>query len=136
MYAHILVPVDLAHSETLNDALRAAATLAEESTTITLAGVTTGQPGALAHDPAEYAEKLSIYAKEKGAELGVTFKPLALVSHDPSADLNKTLVHAVEEHNADCVVMASHKPGLAEHVFSSHAGYMANHAKVSVFVVR
>ena len=37
---------------------------------------------------------------------------------------------------ADLVIMASHVPGMLEHIFSSHGGYIAQHAKVSVFVVR
>jgi len=32
--------------------------------------------------------------------------------------------------------MASHEPGFFEHIFSSHGGYIAQHAKVSVLVVR
>jgi hypothetical protein len=34
------------------------------------------------------------------------------------------------------VVMASHVPGMLEHVWSSHAGRLASHASASVFIVR
>ena len=32
--------------------------------------------------------------------------------------------------------MASHRPGAGEYVFGSNAGHVAQHAPVSVFVVR
>jgi nucleotide-binding universal stress UspA family protein len=43
---------------------------------------------------------------------------------------------AIDKIGADLVVMASHKPGFLEHIFSSHGGYIAQHATCSVFVVR
>ena len=43
---------------------------------------------------------------------------------------------AIEEVGADLVVMATHIPGAAEHLFASHGGSVAAHAKISVFLVR
>jgi len=60
----------------------------------------------------------------------------SIVSHDPAADLDKSLMKACEEINADLVVMASHVPGVADYLFPSHGGEMARHAGVSVMVVR
>ena len=46
------------------------------------------------------------------------------------------LVELADRVDADLIVMASHIPGLADYVFSSNAGYLASHSKLSVFVVR
>jgi nucleotide-binding universal stress UspA family protein len=59
-----------------------------------------------------------------------------VASHDPAVDLNETLIEQAEKRGDDLIVMASHIPGVAEHIFSSHAGYVAQHAPVSVMVVR
>ena len=61
---------------------------------------------------------------------------MAYSSHDPAADLDHRLIAAGREIGADLIVMASHLPGLPEHLFASNAGAVASHAKVSVFVVR
>ena len=50
--------------------------------------------------------------------------------------MDRVLMKAVADTNADLVVMASHAPGLMDYVFSTHAGHMAIHSKASVFVVR
>ena len=57
-------------------------------------------------------------------------------SHDPTADLDPTLMKAIEETGSDLVVVASHIPGFPEYLFASNAGYLAMHASVSVFVIR
>jgi nucleotide-binding universal stress UspA family protein len=61
---------------------------------------------------------------------------VGLTSHDPAADLDPTLLKAVEETGADLVVMASHVPGLTDYIWPSNGGTVARRAKVSVMVVR
>ena len=46
------------------------------------------------------------------------------------------LIEAVETTGADLVVMATHVPGLADHLWSGHGAHVATHARVSVFLVR
>lgn len=131
MYKHILVPVDLAHQDALAPALRAAADLAGlYGAKITYAGVTSDAPGAVAHTPAEFAEKLAAFAAANGA----TAK--ALVVNDPRIDLDKALIDAVADVKADLVVMQSHSPGALEHIWPSNGGKLASHAACSVLLVR
>ncbi|QPC44717.1 universal stress protein [Kaustia mangrovi] len=137
MYQTIMVPVDLAHVERLDKALKTAADLAKHyGASVCYVGVSTAQPGAVAHTPREFAEKLEQFGKEEAQKRDVQATTKAVMSHDPSIDLDDTLMKAVKETCADLVVMASHTPGLPEHIFASNAGYMASHADVSVFVVR
>lgn len=137
MFKKIMVPVDLAHADSLTNAIEAAASLAErKGVEVIMAGVTMPQPSSVAHNPAEYAQKLAEFAKTNSKKLGVHFEPVSAISHDVAIDLDKTLLEMIAENSVDLVVMASHKPGMMEHIFASNAGYLANHAPVSVLVVR
>ena len=62
MYTHIMVPVDLAHTETLGKALQTAADLAKHySCPVTYVGVTMSAPTSVAHNPEEFAAKLETF---------------------------------------------------------------------------
>ncbi|MDQ0326046.1 nucleotide-binding universal stress UspA family protein [Rhodopseudomonas julia] len=137
MFRTILVPADLAHADKLERALEAAASLAKQhGSRLILVGVSAALPSSLSHNPAEFAERLNEFAARQSDKHGVTFEAKAVTSHDPTRDLDQTLSEQVHETGADLVVMSSHVPGFAEHVFSSRAGYLATHSEVSVFVVR
>jgi nucleotide-binding universal stress UspA family protein len=137
MYRKIMVPVDLVHVERLGKALDTAADLAKHyGIPVCYVGVTPETPSEIAHTPQEYAAKLEEFGKEQAAKHGVETSAAAFASHDPTVDLDKTLLQAIKETGSDLVVMASHVPGFADHIFSSNAGMVASHADVSVFVIR
>lgn len=137
MYTKILVPIDLAHLDSLEKALKTAADLSKlYSAAICYASVSTAAPSAVAHNPDEFKARLDGFAAEQAKAHGVSTTSAALLSHDPTIDLDATLVKAVGDLGCDLVIMGSHKPGFVEHFVSSNAGYVANHARVSVLVVR
>lgn len=137
MYASIMVPVDLEHAGALEKAIATGATLARAyDIPMTLIGVTTEAPSPVAHTPQEFQRKMEAFAAAEGRKYGVQATGLGVASHDPAVDLNETLIAEAERIGADLIVMASHVPGIAEHIFSSHAGYVASHSKASVLVVR
>jgi len=137
MFKKILVPTDLAHADKLDKALQVAGDLSKHyGAEVVLVGISVSAPTSVAHNPAEYAEKLQAFAAKQSEKWGAGFTARPVASHDPARDLDQTLAQQVEEIGADLVVMASHVPGLASHVFSSKAGYLASHSSVSVFVVR
>lgn len=137
MYKKILVPVDLAHLERLEKALKTASDLAGHyGAELCYVGVTATTPGPVAHNPEEFAEKLEAFGRERATGTGCKVTTRAYSSHDPAVDLDDKLAEAIEEVGADLVVMASHVPGLPEHIFASNAGHLASHAKISVFVIR
>lgn len=137
MYSKILVPVDLAHLDRLHRALAAAADLAKHyGIPLCYVGVTASAPGAAGHSPQEFLDKLRAFGEAQHAEHGIATSVEAYTNPDPSAELDRTLLQAIEKTGSDLVVIASHRPGLPEHIFASNAGYLASHAKVSVFVVR
>lgn len=137
MFTRIMVPVDLEHVERLGKALGVAMDLAKHyGIPICYVGVTAGTPGAVAHTPEEYAAKLEAFRVEQASGQGIEASCRAIVSTDPTAELDEKLLRAVGDIGADVVVMGSHVPGLPEHIFASNAGYVAAHAPVSVFVIR
>lgn len=137
MYKKIMVPVDLAHIERLEKAIGVSTDLAKHyHIPICFVGVTAETPTEVAHTPHEYAEKLDQFGAMQAKTHGLDVDTVAYPSHDPAIDLDKTLIGAAGEKGADLIVMASHVPGFPEHIFASHAGAVASHAGVSVFVVR
>ncbi|MXN63842.1 universal stress protein [Stappia sp. GBMRC 2046] len=137
MYKKIMVPVDLAHADRLDKALTTAADLSRHyEIPVCYVGITATTPGPVAHTPKEFQSKLDAFVKDEAAKRGIDASSLTKISHDPSIDLDETLLSALNETGADLVVMASHVPGVPEHIFASNAGYLASHAPVSVLVVR
>lgn len=132
-----MVPVDLHHTDKLEKAITTAADLSKHyKAPAELVGVTATAPGAVAHNPAEFTKKLEEFAAAEGKKLGVEFGAHAITSPDPAIDLDDSLGREAHDIGADLIVMGSHVPGFAEHLFSSNAGYLASHTDISVFVVR
>ncbi|MFW8636582.1 universal stress protein [Cribrihabitans pelagius] len=138
MFSKIMVPVDLAHASRLDKALKAAADIAHcnNQASLVLTGVTSALPGPLAHNPQEYSQKLDTFAKEVADRHGLAVSGHACVSHDPTADLDATLLQAAKDIGADLIVMASHIPGISDYLFHAHGGRIAAQAEISVLVVR
>ena len=137
MFQKIMVPVDLAHQDSLGRALDAAAMLAKAASgTVTYVGVTAETPTPVAHNPAEFAEKLRAFAAQEASRHGIATDSLAVPAHDPAIDLNDNLLKAADQIAADAIVMASHIPNLGDHLWPSHGGQVAKRSKASVFVIR
>lgn len=137
MFSNIMIPVDLAHADKLGHALKCAADLAGlYGATVTYVGVSAATPSSVAHSPQEFAEKLKAFAETEAGKHGHKATAHAMTSHDPSTDLDPTLLKAVDETGADLVVMASHVPNITDYIWPSNGGTIATHAKVSVLVVR
>ncbi len=137
MYKNIMVPVDLGHEKTLSRALRTATDLAKHyGAKVTYVGVSSSAPSGVAHTPEEYQAKLNDFAKAQGEAASVRTEGHAEISHDPAVDLDPTLLKAADEIGADLIIMQSHIPGLADHLWPSNGGKIARQAKCSVMVVR
>lgn len=137
MYNTIMLPVDLQHPERLDKAIKVAADLVKlYQAELIFVGVTGNVPGSIASDYSEFVIALETFATSQANRHDILIASKAIASLDIAAELDTILVDAAAEIQADLIVMASHIPGLADYVFSSNAGYLANHAKLSVFVVR
>lgn len=137
MYKSIIIPVDLEHQNQLDRAVAVAADLAKHyGATLTMVGVTGTAPSAIGHSPKEYAAALQSFARQCGDEHRVPVLPHPAASQDPRADLAAVLNEAIIELRADLVVMASHVPVFADHLFGSNAGHLATQTDRSILIVR
>lgn len=137
MFTHIMVPVDLAHLDALTKARKVAVELAQlYGTDVTYVGVGADTPGALGHNPKEFAGRLAEFAGNEGVSGGIRAASHPVICNDPSAELDDALFKAIDEVGADLVVMQSHVPGLKDYIWPSNGGKIARHAKCSVMVVR
>ena len=137
MYSKILLPIDLAHAGKMNKAIVTAVEVAKaHDAQLTMMGVTGEEPGAVAHDPNDYARRFEAFVDEQAKAHGISIGALEKVSVDVPAQLPRILEREAQEHGYDLIVMASHVPGLLDHVFTSNAGHVATHSTASVFVVR
>jgi len=138
MYKRILVPVDLHHIEKLDKALGIAARTAKEhDATVIYVGIVDSVPTTTAKTEKDYAEEaLENFAAEQAARHGIKVSDHIALRRDLHLNVGSELVQAAKDTGSDLVVMASHVPGILDHVLSSNAGYVASHAPVSVYVVR
>ncbi|WP_209425187.1 universal stress protein [Pararhodobacter sp. SW119] len=137
MFKRIVVPVDLAHSDLLANALDTATDLAKHyGAKLIYVSVTAETPTSVAHNPKEFADKLAKFAADRGVAAGIEIESKAYTATDPTIDVDATLLRAAEDAGADLVVIASHKPGFADYFWGSHGGRLASHATISVFVIR
>ncbi|SIS67723.1 Nucleotide-binding universal stress protein, UspA family [Roseivivax lentus] len=137
MFNHIMAPVDLAHIDTLKRALEVTADAARHyGAKVTFVSATTALPGAIAHTPDEFRQKLADFAETQGRQNAYEASSHALVLHDQAVDLDHALLKAVGVIGADLVIMASHKPSIADYFWSSNGGAVAEHADCSVMIVR
>ena len=137
MFNKIMIPVDLSHWDKLSRSLEVAQQMAQaNNATLLLVGVEGNLPSQAAHNPQEFREKLAGKARETADRTGLTVDSLPVHSNDPAVELSSALVNAADAEAADLIVMASHVPGLMDHVFSAHGAYVARYAKASVLLVR
>lgn len=131
-----MVPVDLAHADALEPALKVAADLASHyGARVTYVGVTGAQPSSVARNPEEFAARLGAFAEAQKDRLGIAETAAhAIRAHDPAAEIDRALEHAVADLGADLVIMASHVPKHFD--LGSHGGRVASHSHASVMLVR
>lgn len=135
MYAHVLVPIAIEHNAATETALKAARLLADEGATITALNVVEAIPSYVANElPAGQAEKtaqqvLELLEQEIGNMSDIT--PVVVQGH-----AGRTIVEFAQQNGIDCIVIASHRPGLADYFLGSTAARVVRHATCSVHVVR
>ncbi|WP_420586229.1 universal stress protein [Ruegeria sp.] len=137
MFNHIMFPVDLHLPPEVRKAQDVAAEVAKwQGAKITVVSVTGMQPGDPVQPEAAINQQLSDFADQLAEESGAEVSFRNIHSVDVAAEVDGDLKNAAEDLGADLIVVGTHAPRITDYIFSSHAGYLAKHAKVSVFVVR
>lgn len=135
MYKNILIPVALDHRETTAQALTAAVALLDDGGTLTALNVADPIPPYVAQylpkDQLEtnLADRREAMAQELSAAPEV--KTVTLTGHAA-----QSILEYAGAHDIDCIVIASHDPGLSDYFLGSTAGRVVRHAHCAVHVVR
>lgn len=133
MYRNILVPVAGDHGGTTREALAAARILADEGGKITALTVVEAIPGYVAAElPGGILDKSKEAALESLRGLvGGDIEAVVLTGHAA-----RTINDYAADNGVDCIVIASHRPGLVDYFLGSTASHVVRHAPCSVHVVR
>ena len=137
MFKNIMIPVEFQHKDRLSRVLDIAGMLAKVGGgtlhLVHVGAIPSGDEGKSLDDQ---RLKLENFAREVSVSHKVPVQAKTIVAYDPDAELKSRLMSAVKSTKADLVVVGSHVPVLGDYFFTSHGGYLAEHAEVSVFVVR
>jgi nucleotide-binding universal stress UspA family protein len=135
MYSNILVPVAFDHGRNTMEAMEIAKALSAEGAKITALHVMEEIPSYVAqYLPEGQTERnLNDLKEHLKAELGeiegVTIKVV-------SGHAGHTIVEYAADHDIDCIVVASHRPGLQDYFLGSTAARVVRHAPCAVHVSR
>jgi nucleotide-binding universal stress UspA family protein len=134
MYRNILVPVALDHERDVTAALGVARKLVAPGGTVTALTVVEAMPAyVLAQMPEWQAERnLAVATEQLEALIGKGEVRAVAVAGHPARSI---LDHA-EAQGVDCIVIASHRPGLQDYFLGSTAARVVRHAPCAVHVVR
>lgn len=135
MYSHVLVPISFDTDRDAAGALSVARLLADETGRISLLHVIEHVPDyAISYLPQGY---LSEARKAIEAELGEMAAGLPQGSaHVVEGHSGRTILDWAEAHGPDCIVLASHRPGMQDLLLGSTAAKVVRHATCAVHVIR
>ena len=135
MYSKILVPISFDEDRNAKGAVEIAQALATEDAQITLLHVMEEIPGyAISYMPTDY---IAESRKAVQAELDAMAEKLpdgqgvVIAGHS-----GRTILDWAERHGVDCIVIASHRPGMQDLLLGSTAHQVVRHAPCAVHVLR
>lgn len=135
MYNNVLIAVALEHDRDISGAMDIAHCLSADGGKITALHVMEPISGYVEpYLPDGYSENHRTETEARlAAELGDAkdVKPVVVVGHS-----GRTIVEYANDHDIDCIIIASHKPGLQDYLLGSTAGRVVRHASCSVHVIR
>ena len=131
MYKHILVPVDLEHTDAAEKALDAAKHIARrDGARISIISVVRIWPDELASEPGDPQPAFDAYVDKvrEGFDIEGEVKI--------GGSISGRIIEAVEEKRIDLIAMASHDPRMTDYLIGSNAAHVVLHSPCTVLVVR
>lgn len=136
MYKKIIVPVDVGALDKGEKILAKASALLDAGGEVVLLNVLEDMPGYLAIDlPVDLMENALGENKAKLVQLKEKLGLSAKVEIRSGAAAREILA-AAEEHGADLIIVASHRPDISNYFIGATADRVVRHAKCSVLVDR
>lgn len=136
MYKNIIVGVDFSHGDAAKELIARAAKLLDEGGTIRLVHVLEDVPSYIAAElPRDINDRRQAEAK---VALGLLTEGVAgtCVTEVRTGAPASQLLQAAEDHGADLIMIASHRPGFSDYFIGSTAARVVRHAQCSVLIVR
>ena len=133
MYKNILMPVALDHDHPVGPSLAIARKLLEPGGRITAIHVIELMPGyAAQYLPPDHSEtRMQEMRAELKDAVGDDVETVVVSGHP-----GRAIVDWASDHDADCIVIASHRPGLQDYFLGSTAARVVRHSMASVHVLR
>ena len=133
MYKHVLVPIAGDQSPTTESALKAARALAKPDGKISALTVLEAIPAMVELELPDgiIEENRKILLQTLKATVGEGVDAEVVTGHAA-----RTINEYADTHDVDCIVIASHQPGLADYFLGSTANHVVRHAHCAVHVVR
>jgi len=136
MYNNILVPIDFDNISRVEQTLAIADNLLMESGKVTLFHVVEEIPTYVSSQiPKDMLRNTVSSAehqlKEIAKRLAKDADVVVAIGHS-----SRTILERAEITDVDCIILASHKPGLQDYFLGSTASHVVRHAKCSVHVIR
>ncbi len=135
MYRNILVPIAFDDDQKVDAAMDVARTLVTKDGQVTLLHV-------MEHVPA-YAVQYVPEDLGEAAREGIMAELQRLAGSLPGGQgvlteghAGRTILEYINENDIDCVVIASHRPGMADYLLGSTAAQVVRHAPCAVMVTR
>ena len=136
MYDRIIVAVDAAAIDKAERIVPRAVKLLREGGRIILVSVVEELPGYIMTEvPASIAVDARRETEARVTDLRQRLVPTADIEVRMGAPAQE-LLSAVEEHKADLIILASHKPDFSNYFFGATADRVVRHAQCSVLVDR
>ncbi|MBC7163627.1 MAG: universal stress protein [Roseovarius sp.] len=135
MYKHVLVPISFEAERDSAGALAVARLLAGDKGHISLLHVIEQVPAyVISYLPENYQSEAR---KAIEADLAKTAGDLPDASaHVVEGHAARTILDWAESHEPDCIVIASHRPGMQDLLLGSTAAKVVRHAQCAVHVIR
>ncbi len=135
MYRHILVPIAFDEDHPPDRATALAQRLVAPGGRISLLHVMAEVPPfAISYMPEGYGDNLR---RAVQAELEALAAPLpGGRAYVEAGEPGRVILAWAEDNEADCIVIASHRPGLGDYLLGSTTARVVRHAACSVHVIR
>ena len=135
MYKHILVPVSFEDDRNTAEALAVAQKLSDSDGRVTMLHVMEQVPSYVVnYIPEGFHEKAKAAIIQSLSDLAGDMENAKAIVVDGHS--GRTILDWAEGNAADLIVIASHRPGMADFFLGSTAAQVVRHAKCSVHVVR
>ncbi|WP_319824368.1 universal stress protein [Thalassovita sp.] len=135
MYQNILVPVSFDSDRDSAGAIEIAQALSAKGGKITLIHVMEHIPGyAISYMPTDYIAESRMAIEKELAMMGDALPNAEAVVIEGHS--GRTILDWAEDNKIDCIVIASHRPGMQDLLLGSTASQVVRHAKCAVHVLR